>query len=166
MILNLKQVIENPDIILNFKHQFDLSSLEFWGSRLINEPVEISGAVKNHLSIISLTANINVKLEPLCALCNKKITINKEIPLDYLLVDHVADDVDNRIEIANGTIDLDEIVETAVILNVEMRYLCKQDCKGLCQICGADLNENPCTCGGNKHIDPRLSNLADLLNKE
>ena len=32
--------------------------------------------------------------------------------------------------------------------------LCKEDCKGLCPTCGADLNEGPCACDSSDDIDP------------
>ena len=47
-------------------------------------------------------------------------------------------------------------------MNVEGKYLCSEDCKGLCSTCGADLNEGECGCSkGN--IDPRWSQLLDIM---
>ena len=43
-------------------------------------------------------------------------------------------------------IDIDDIVANNFLMNVEGKYLCSEDCKGLCQHCGADLNEGDCGC--------------------
>ena len=57
--------------------------------------------------------------------------------------------------------DVDEIIVTDFILNMDQRFLCSQDCKGLCEKCGADLNNGPCSCKLN--TDPRFAVLGQLL---
>jgi uncharacterized protein len=42
------------------------------------------------------------------------------------------------------------------------RFLCSDDCKGLCQRCGKNLNEGACNCGKDE-IDPRLAPLKKIL---
>ena len=48
-----------------------------------------------------------------------------------------------------------------VLVNWPMKVLCKEDCKGVCQFCGANLNEGQCSC--KKPVDPRLEALKQLL---
>jgi uncharacterized protein len=62
--------------------------------------------------------------------------------------------------IDHGTIDLAPLVRDAVGLNIPFDPLCRPDCKGLCQRCGADLNEGACGCP--EDIDPRWSALKEL----
>jgi len=59
-------------------------------------------------------------------------------------------------------IDLSELVRQLVIVNTPPRSLCRPDCKGLCDQCGADLNEGPCECE-QETTDPRLAPLKSLL---
>ncbi|MBQ3561654.1 MAG: DUF177 domain-containing protein, partial [Oscillospiraceae bacterium] len=47
-------------------------------------------------------------------------------------------------------------------LEVPFQLLCREDCKGLCPVCGSDLNEKTCNCN-QKQIDPRLEKLKMLL---
>lgn len=61
-------------------------------------------------------------------------------------------------------IDVDEVTVTAFVLNMEQRFLCSEDCKGLCDKCGKNLNEGPCDCKA--ETDPRLAVLGQLLEKE
>ena len=56
-------------------------------------------------------------------------------------------------------IDLAGIVKEQVLLEVPMKPLCKNDCRGLCSKCGADINMQTCNCKDD-HIDPRLAPLA------
>ena len=66
-------------------------------------------------------------------------------------------------ELVGDEADLDDILTTAVVLNLDSQLLCKPDCKGLCARCGKDLNEGPCGCQPER--DPRLQVLEKLLNK-
>lgn len=59
------------------------------------------------------------------------------------------------------TIDLDPIVREQVLLALPMHAVCKEDCKGLCGVCGQNLNEKACGCQ-TKVIDPRLAALKDI----
>ena len=59
------------------------------------------------------------------------------------------------------TADLDEILTTAFVLNMDSKLLCKPDCKGLCFRCGKNLNEGDCDC--RPETDPRLAVLGQLL---
>ena len=54
---------------------------------------------------------------------------------------------------------------TNFLMNVEGKYLCSEDCKGLCQHCGADLNEGDCGCS-QENIDPRWAALVDIMEKD
>ncbi len=63
---------------------------------------------------------------------------------------------------SHHTLSLVEAVRESVILNLPMRPICRPDCAGLCPVCGANLNENP--CGGHEEsVDERLAVLASLL---
>lgn len=62
-------------------------------------------------------------------------------------------------------ISLEELVHDLVALALPMRPVCKEDCKGLCVKCGKNLNHLVCECD-DEDIDPRLSALKQLLDKE
>ena len=66
-------------------------------------------------------------------------------------------------ELEDGCADLDDIVTTALVLNMPSQLLCKPDCKGLCFRCGANLNLGPCNC--KPEPDPRFAALQQLLDK-
>ncbi|MBQ3225937.1 MAG: DUF177 domain-containing protein, partial [Clostridia bacterium] len=59
-------------------------------------------------------------------------------------------------------IELDDIIESNILVNLSLKYLCSDDCKGLCPVCGADRNLTDCSCGQDE-IDPRMAGLKNLL---
>ena len=58
-------------------------------------------------------------------------------------------------------IDFRAIIQEQVILAIPMQPICRQDCRGLCARCGANLNDGPCDCRGDD-VDPRLAILKTL----
>ena len=58
--------------------------------------------------------------------------------------------------------DLDELIRTDILLELPTKFLCKEDCKGLCPTCGKNLNEGACNCQTHQ-IDPRLEVLKQLI---
>lgn len=59
------------------------------------------------------------------------------------------------------TIQLDPIIREQLVLALPVSVLCKDDCKGLCTVCGQDLNEKECGCE-RKVVDIRLAKLKDI----
>jgi len=62
-------------------------------------------------------------------------------------------------------IDLAPLARELSLLSMPTKVLCRPDCLGLCQECGANLNEGDCGCA-EAAIDPRLSALQQLFNSE
>jgi len=60
-------------------------------------------------------------------------------------------------------IDIAPEVTKTILVNLPMRFICREDCRGLCSLCGADLNNGQCQCPRDE-LDPRLDKLKDLLN--
>ena len=58
-------------------------------------------------------------------------------------------------------IDLDPILREQLLLALPMNALCREDCKGLCGVCGQNLNERACGCDP-RVPDPRLAPLKHV----
>ena len=83
-------------------------------------------------------------------------------PLDIPLASELQDEENPDYFLLEGDeLDLEELLETVFILNMDTRFLCRDDCKGLCSRCGKNLNEGPCDC--RTESDPRLAVLEQLL---
>lgn len=66
---------------------------------------------------------------------------------------------------SGDVLDLKEYLRQSFLLSQPLKILCREDCKGLCPICGADRNKDECGC--NQEIgDPRLRSLMALKRKE
>jgi uncharacterized protein len=77
-----------------------------------------------------------------------------------------ADDLETDVY-ANGQLDLGVLVETETSLALPMKPLCREDCRGLCPVCGVNRNVTACACP-ERPRDPRwapLKGLADRLTR-
>ena len=166
MRLELKDIIHVPDGKKSFDYQTDLSGLEFYGRKPFAHPVHVQGCVTNHAGALVLEGTIRSTLELVCDRCGKAFSREKTVALDTLVADHLEEEEsDSDIFLLDGTqLDLDEVVSTVLILEMDTKNLCSDDCKGLCAGCGVNLNEEPCRC--KPEVDPRLAALAQLLDNK
>lgn len=163
MQLNLKDIIYVPGAALPFDFHLDLSGMDFNGERPFVEPVLVSGRVRNMAGALVLEAEADTELHVFCDRCTKPFTKKLYVFIDTLVAAELADEEsENEIVLMDGNVlDVGGVATTAVILAMESKNLCSEDCKGICPGCGADLNEEACRC--KPEVDPRLAALAQLL---
>lgn len=65
----------------------------------------------------------------------------------------------------DGHIDLEPIFREYALINIPIRHVCSEDCKGLCPICGANRNKVVCD-HSEERIDPRMAKLKQFLDKD
>ena len=164
VLLNLAKLIDRPGETLPFSVALVLSALDFGGCRPVREPLVAEGQVRNTAGVLLLTGRMHTTLQEICDRCAEPFTRAYDAPLRAILVTELADEQDadeNTFLLQGDCADLDEIVATAFILQYDAKRLCREDCKGLCPQCGANLNLGPCHC--KKEVDPRLAALGQLL---
>lgn len=84
-----------------------------------------------------------------CARCTKSFTWVVRAPVDVLMTSAGGSrdtDADVIPWSGWGSVDLDGALRGALLSVLPMKPLCRPDCAGLCQSCGADLNDGPCGC--------------------
>ena len=166
MLLDLSKIIDCPGASASFSVSLDLSDLQFGSCYPLKTPITASGSVRNTAGVMMMTGSIAAHLNALCDRCASEYEEDIELPLDVVLVTELADE-DHEDEgifpLEGNNADLDEIIRTVFILNMDTKFLCSEDCKGLCFRCGKNLNLGPCDC--KKEIDPRFPALQQLLNK-
>ena len=131
---------------------------------------------------VFLTGNLQADLVAPCKRCLKDVAVNEPVTFSLRMVEKTQHerelaegDDDGQGESAGSfdldqadaepfdgkTIDLDPIVREQVLLALPVSVLCREDCKGLCTVCGQDLNEKDCGCE-RKVVDVRLAKLKDI----
>ena len=164
MLLGLSKIIDSPGASVPFSTSVDLSDLRYGISRPVTEAVVARGTVRNTAGVLLMTGNITTTIHGICDRCAAEFSREIDFPIDVVLVTELASE-ENEDEwvfpLVGDSADLDDIVRTVFVLNLDSKLLCKEDCKGLCPRCGKNLNDGKCTC--EKELDPRLAALRQFL---
>ena len=164
MKLDLREIIEIPGASLPFGCTLDTARLDFPSVARYNAAPEAEGRVQNTAGILSLTGMLRADMVCICDRCAREYACRKELPLSVTLAaDLQDDDGEDVFPLEGNFLDLDDVLETCFILDMEAKHLCRENCKGLCDRCGANLNDGPCGCKAT--TDPRLAVLEQLLDK-
>ena len=164
MRLNLREIIEIPGGSIPFECELDTDNLDFPAVKAYKSKPHAVGRVYNEAGVLNLSGEIRADMLCACDRCGAEFDSIKTTALHATIVEE--DDVENpELFLLEGDeIDLDEILSTCFILDMETKFLCREDCKGLCPKCGKNLNLGPCGC--RKEIDPRFAVLEQLLDKD
>ena len=92
------------------------------------------------MGVLRLTGTIRAAYLTECARCLEPLEIPMEVKTDTLLTyeEHAAESEDEEYLLSGEEVEVEEILFPALLLEVEMVYLCRPDCKGLCPVCGAE----------------------------
>ena len=133
-------------------------------------PMKVVGEITNTAGYMRMALNMSVNYQAECARCLKPLTgsfsldLEKTVAPRNLLTNLDEDRLDDYAIIDDGFLDMDEPLLEQLEMEFPVRFLCREDCLGLCQRCGHDLNSGDCGCSA-KEFDPRLEPLRKLLEK-
>ncbi|MBQ9940261.1 MAG: DUF177 domain-containing protein [Clostridia bacterium] len=159
-ILDINALLNNEVREVSFNVEIDLCA----DGVAFTRPATMNGKAVNMASYIEFTSSIDYFYSTACSRCLKQLQRNLHLELKFPVAVSLEndDEADEYIIPQNGKINLQEICEENFILNLPIRELCSEDCKGLCPRCGADLNVSGCSCP-KKDVDIRLQGLADFF---
>ena len=164
MIIDLKKIFVNENYSLPIEFALDLSDVEYMGEFPLKKPVTIQGTVSNKASLVRLEAQISYEFEAGCDRCGQPTVATHFVNINKSLAASIeGEESDTILLVPDMKLDVAELLYTEVIMNLPMKHLCSENCKGICSKCGKNLNEGECGCP-KKEIDPRLAALAELLN--
>ena len=100
-------------------------------------------------------------LEPVATVFNLNISrITKGNVTDENEVE--SEDLDEANYIDGYTLDVDQLVGSEILIGWPTKILCSEDCKGICNVCGQNLNQGTCNCEDTS-LDPRMSVIRDVF---
>ena len=164
MKLDVSSILHTSGGILPFEFSLDMSGETFGSCQPVSEPVLCAGQVRNTAGVLVLTGSLRTTLHGVCDRCAKEFARAVNFPVEAVLARSLSneDDCDPWTFLLDGECaDLDEVMTTAFVLSMDSKFLCREDCQGLCPRCGKDLNDGPCGCRAEP--DPRFAALQKLL---
>jgi uncharacterized protein len=123
-----------------------------------DRPVRFAGEIVNSKGILRLEGTLETSYGAKCARCLKDLEVDERLAISEFVYRTAPEGDPDAYTYENERLDLGRILADNLILDLPIRKLCSEDCKGLCDVCGADLNGKPCGCG-EKDGDTRLEAL-------
>ena len=164
MIIQFSDLISSKNRKKEVNITYDLAPFHFDGEKI--EAVECLNVVGNVTSVgdvLTLRASIKTKLKLHCSRCLDAFIYPIDIDIEERFTNNKELENEEGIIFVDGdSLDLSLIVENSIISTLPIKRLCKEDCKGLCSNCGANLNAESCNCN-NFDVDIRLAKLKELF---
>ena len=163
MTISLERLFsgECSEILLN--ESFDFSAVPVQDAFPFAAPVKLTGKIEAKAQVVSLQAEAEVRYRSFCDRCAREAERVWHVPVCHILVEELQneDDEGEYILAPERRLDLERLTLEDIYLFLPSKFLCVDDCKGVCPQCGANLNETSCNC--KKEVDPRLEALLSML---
>lgn len=167
MIIDISEVLMNTGRTRQYTVNYEASvfSYKMGDYEVISsEPfvIELTSPVKNKLRI---KGSGSVVLAIPCDRCLKEVNTAIDFDIDEeVLIETDGDDEEEQCFVTSHFLDVDKMLYLEIMLNIPGKVLCREDCKGICTVCGCNLNDGECGC--DRFVpDPRMSAINDIFEK-
>lgn len=159
MTINLRRLFDDVDGRLEIDSELKPFSID----EGVVDSIKTKGYIQNFSGRIELYMTVDAVFHTNCSRCMSDVNY----PITFEVEDRIfrEDGDDEFIHLEGDEFDLKTYVEQEINLNLPIRVLCTDSCKGLCPTCGANLNKQECSCTA-EIIDSRLAKLKELLDKK
>ncbi len=168
-MLNLTDVIQNEGKVLNLEVTPEFTAFEMPdGSYPVQEMSPLSLSVTNIGDRkLNLKGKMNATVLIPCGRCLEDVPTPIEIDFDKEVDMQLSEEerinaLDESVFLHGYNLDVDKLVYGEALLIWPLKVLCKEDCKGLCPVCGQNLNLKTCDCD-RTDLDPRMAKIRDIF---
>lgn len=144
MIIQLKELFELDGETKQVSCEILPEELKDVSSCRFTKPVKVTGELANRAGIVTLSYCALFSLDHACDRCLKEFEQEYNYSFEHILVRSLNTDSDDYVLCGDNTLDLNELAVSDILLMLPTKILCREDCKGLCCVCGKDLNEGDC----------------------
>ncbi|MCT4612133.1 MAG: DUF177 domain-containing protein [Clostridia bacterium] len=163
MILDISKILLTKGEEVPFYFEEELCFDNFNGQRELcfNKPAKFSGTIENVSGILYMSGKLEASVDLKCDRCGQNIENEYMFLVEEAFSSTEAVDDEEIRHIKGKQVDLSPILREAMLMQLPTKILCDNDCKGLCDCCGANLNNESCECNTEK-INPAFASLKNL----
>ncbi|SCP95462.1 YceD family protein [Anaerobium acetethylicum] len=170
MLIDLSNVLSREDKVVHTQVPVEMDYFKSaLGSFKIIEKELVDLTITNvGKREVLISGTCNLSLEIPCARCLEPVKtdfhleITRSIDMKLSEEDRIKE-LDESNFVIGCSLDIDTLVYNEILVNWPMKVLCGDDCKGICNRCGANLNHGNCGCDVTE-LDPRMSVIRDIFN--
>ncbi len=158
MMVNISDIVRvnGASVELDFKEA--PSDKEPAQGCLLDEKLSFTGTLTNSNGILQLDGHLKAVYRSECYRCLGAVSKVMALKIKENFINSADADETDMYPFEGKELDIGKVLNDNIILSLPMTQLCSNDCKGLCNECGANLNEVQCGCSEDD-VDPRMENL-------
>ncbi len=168
MTLDVGRALKNPGQVYPFQASVTLPEMEVLSDPVRFEDIQAEGeffCTGDHR--VSLWAQVGATAHSRCCRCLEPVQVPVEARIDAVFAKEPDPDDPDLYPFDGNAVELEDSVKDALLLELPLQFFCKPDCKGLCPVCGVNLNQETCSCQEGNVVTGPFSALKDyVLNNE
>ncbi len=130
-------------------------------------PIDLRIANRENKRLL-IQGDVDLTVSIPCSRCLEEVPTDIHFSIDKELELHGSEVDDEEMEdtdyLIGLNLDIDRLIYGEILVNWPMKVLCREDCKGICKVCGINLNKGNCDCQRTE-LDPRMAAIQDVFNK-
>lgn len=147
MLLKLKQLFDRDGDKKDLYLDIPLEELGIYsGFGTFVTPISLRGKIENRAGVVTMQYNSLFTIRHLCDRCLNEFDREYSMDFEHILIRTLCYDEDEYVQCPDDTLDVNELAISDLLLSLPSKILCKEDCKGLCPVCGKNLNTGDCGC--------------------
>ena len=161
MRFDLNRLLDGAGVSDVVTDDVDLRQYAPGGASPFQSSVMVTAEARSRAGVVSLDCTYRFALDLPCDRCLAPVHREMTLTIPHTVVrslQNTPEEDDEYLVAPDGFIELSELAANDVIPELPSRILCREDCKGLCPVCGCDRNVTQCSCE-TKVSDPRLAAL-------
>lgn len=171
MIISLAEIMQIPNDRRQMEIPVEAETLHVAGldyKVISKEPVALTVTNLGNRKV-ALEGTCRVELEIPCSRCLDAVSVPFDIEIDQEVDFNKSEeermqDLDEQVYIDGTNLDVERLIYNEILLDFPLQTLCRDDCKGICKVCGVNLNRETCSCDQTV-LDPRMAAFLDIFDQ-
>ena len=166
MKLCVRDAFTSYEYLKEYSFLFDKSQISDFPNGAETDSVSAEVTIETHSGKVMCTMHVSAVFTTVCSRCASEY----RLPLEFTVTRQICETDDGQFEdviYTDGSycFDIADEIRTQIYFEFPAKTLCREDCKGLCPVCGCDLNNGSCSCDI-RTVDPRLAVLKNLKDND
>ena len=144
MKINIADALQSEGEAFTARYAGPMAPVEYWGEDItFPDGVQMEAEYRFDGEGVTVTGSFTASTPVECARCLTPLMHSVSLKFaEY----YSRQPEEGMYEFQGEEIDLTQMLGDNIVLSLPMRFLCREDCRGLCPVCGKDLNEGACGC--------------------
>ena len=166
MLLDISRALRSPGTEFPFELDGEIPTQDVLGETVSFDKAALSGTYSAAGKSVLIQGQLFAAAHSVCAKCLGPAQMELTIPFREIFVQDGDPEDPDKFAFEGSLLDFGHLALSLAVLNLRIRFVCGAGCKGLCPVCGENLNKNQCTCRKELPIKHPFEALQMLLKDE